>query len=205
YRRCLEDGIVFIRSRPSEIKRSPNGNLIVVYEDTLTGKRSELEVDMVVLALGFKPSENLAKLAATLGVSVDDQGFIEEAHSKAKPLETRVRGIYVAGTCHGPRDIVESAVEGSAAAALVISLFRSGSVKLPETAVVLESKCTGCGRCMPVCQYDAIVRDGEKVRVLESLCNGCGACISSCPQEAIVLGDWGIEQLALQISGMLGD
>ncbi|MBO3840616.1 MAG: CoB--CoM heterodisulfide reductase iron-sulfur subunit A family protein, partial [Candidatus Brockarchaeota archaeon] len=205
YRRCLEDGIVFIRSRPSEIKRSPNGNLIVVYEDTLTGKRSELEVDMVVLALGFKPSENLAKLAATLGVSVDDQGFIEEAHSKAKPLETRVRGIYVAGTCHGPRDIVESAVEGSAAAALVISLFRSGNVKLPETAVVLESKCTGCGRCMPVCQYDAIVRDGEKVRVLESLCNGCGACISSCPQEAIVLGDWGIEQLALQISGMLGD
>ncbi|MEM3712241.1 MAG: 4Fe-4S binding protein, partial [Thermoproteota archaeon] len=172
---------------------------------TLTGKRGELEVDMVVLALGFKPSKKLARLAEALGVSIDSQGFIEEAHAKVKPLETRVRGIYVAGTCHGPRDIVESAVEGSAAAALVISLFRGESVKLSETARVLENKCTGCGRCMTACQYGAIIRDDEKVRILEGVCNGCGACISSCPQEAIVLGNWGIEQLASQISSMLGD
>ncbi|MBO3840225.1 MAG: CoB--CoM heterodisulfide reductase iron-sulfur subunit A family protein [Thermoproteota archaeon] len=205
YRRCLEDGIVFIRSRPSEIKKNPNGNLIVVYEDTLTGKRGELEVDMVVLALGFKPSKKLSRLAEILGVSIDGQGFIEEAHSKVKPLETRVRGIYVAGTCHGPRDIVESAVEGSGAAALVVSLFGGGDVRLPEVARVLEDKCTGCGRCVAACQYDAIIRDGEKIRVLESVCNGCGACVSSCPQEAIVFGNWGVEQLASQISGMLGD
>jgi len=205
YRRCLEDGIVFIRSRPSEIRRNENGNLVVVYEDTLTGKRGELEVDMVVLALGFKPSKRLAQLAGVLGVSTDSQGFIEEAHAKVKPLETRVRGIYVAGTCHGPRDIVESAVEGSGAAALVVSLFREGGVTLPEVARVLVDKCTGCGRCVYSCMYDAIVRDGDKVRVLESVCNGCGACVSSCPQEAIVLGNWGVEQLASQVSGMLGD
>ncbi|MEM3712680.1 MAG: CoB--CoM heterodisulfide reductase iron-sulfur subunit A family protein, partial [Thermoproteota archaeon] len=35
YRRCLEDGIVFIRSKPSDIRRNNNGNLVVVYEDTL--------------------------------------------------------------------------------------------------------------------------------------------------------------------------
>ncbi|MCS7138603.1 MAG: CoB--CoM heterodisulfide reductase iron-sulfur subunit A family protein [Crenarchaeota archaeon] len=205
YRRCLEDGIVFIRSRPSEIRRSPEGNLIVVYEDTLTSKRGELEVDMVILALGFKPSNRLAKLAAVLGVSVDSQGFIEETNAKFKPLETKVRGVYVAGTCHGPKDIVESAVEGSAAAALVISLFRGGNVRLSEIARILENKCAGCGKCILACQYDAIVREGDKVRVLESICNSCGACISSCPQEAISLGNWGIEQLASQISGMLSD
>jgi len=205
YRRCLEDGIVFIRSRPSEIRRKADGSLIIVYEDTLTGKRSELEVDMVVLALGFKPSRKLAELAEALGIQVDKSGFLEEAHAKVKPLETRVRGIYVAGTCHGPRDIVESAVEGSGAAALVVSLFRENDVRIPEVARVLEDKCTGCGRCIAMCQYDAIIRDGEKVRVLESVCNGCGACISSCPQEAISLGGWGIEELAPQISGMLSD
>jgi heterodisulfide reductase subunit A len=205
YRRCLEDGIVFIRSRPSEIKRKADGSLIIVYEDTLTGKRSELEVDMVILALGFKPSKKLAELAETLGIQVDKSGFLEEAHAKVKPLETRVRGIYVAGTCHGPRDIVESAVEGSGTAALVVSLFRENEVRIPEVARVLEEKCTGCGRCIAMCQYDAIVRDGEKVRVLESVCNGCGACISSCPQEAISLGGWSIEELAPQLSGMLGD
>ncbi|MEM2940177.1 MAG: CoB--CoM heterodisulfide reductase iron-sulfur subunit A family protein [Thermoproteota archaeon] len=205
YRRCLEDGVVFIRSRPSEIRRAGNGNLIIVYEDTLTGKRSELEVDMVVLALGFKPSRNLADLAERLGVSVDPQGFIEEAHAKMKPLETRVKGIYVAGTCHGPRDIVESAVEGSGAAALVASLFGKNSLRLPETAEVAVEKCTGCGRCIPACQYGAIVRDGDKIRVLESICNGCGACVSSCPQEALLLGNWGIEQLASQVSGILGE
>lgn len=205
YKRCLEDGVVFIRSRPSEIKRAGNGNLIIVYEDTLTGKRSELEVDMVVLALGFKPSRSLADLAEKLGVSIDPQGFIEEAHAKMKPLETRVKGIYVAGTCHGPRDIVESAVEGSGAAALVASFFGKNSLRLPETAEVIREKCTGCGKCIPACQYGAIIRDGDKARVLESVCNGCGACLSSCPQEALLLGNWGIEQLASQVSGILGD
>ncbi|MGQ9691103.1 MAG: 4Fe-4S binding protein [Thermoproteota archaeon] len=204
YKRCLEDGIVFIRSRPSEIRRNPDGSLTLIHEDTLTGKRNELEVDMVVLALGFKPSENLAKLAETLGISTDRWGFLEEAHAKMKPLETRVRGIYVAGTCHGPRDIVESTVEGSGAAALVVNLFRR-SLRLPELAKVMRDKCTGCGKCLPLCQYGAIVRDGDKVAILEGVCNGCGACLSSCPQEAILLGNWSVEQLASQLSGILED
>jgi heterodisulfide reductase subunit A len=204
YRRCLEDGVVFIRSRPSEIRRAGNGNLLIVYEDTLTGVRGELEVDMVVLALGFKPSRRMLELAERLGVTVDKNGFIEESHAKMKPLETRVRGIFVAGTCHGPKDIVESAVEGSGAAALVTGLFRRGSLRLPDYARVLE-KCTGCGRCLTSCEYGAIVRDGDKVRVLESVCNGCGACLAACPQEAIILGNWGLKQLAPMVSAMLED
>ncbi len=204
YRRCLEDGVVFIRSRPSEIRRTGNGNLLVVYEDTLTGRRGELEVDMVVLAVGFKPSRRMLELAERLGITVDKHGFLEEAHPKVKPLETRVRGIFVAGTCHGPRDIVESTVEGSGAAALVTSLFRGSSPRLPEHAQV-SAKCTGCGRCLASCEYGAIVRDGDKVRVLESVCNGCGACLAACPQEAITLGNWGLEQLAPMVSAMLED
>ncbi|MGB9718600.1 MAG: 4Fe-4S binding protein [Thermoproteota archaeon] len=205
YRRCLEEGVVFIRSRPSEIRRAGNGNLQIVYEDTLTGRRGELEVDMVVLALGFKPSGRMVELARRLGVTVDKHGFIQEAHAKMKPLETRVRGVFVAGTCHGPRDIVESAVEGSGAAALVTSLFRRSSLRLPEAAEVSAEKCTGCGRCLSSCEYGAIVREGDKVRVLESVCNGCGACLATCPQEAITLGNWGLEQLAPQVSAMLED
>ncbi|MBO3831883.1 MAG: CoB--CoM heterodisulfide reductase iron-sulfur subunit A family protein, partial [Candidatus Brockarchaeota archaeon] len=204
YRRCLEDGVVFIRSRPSEIRRAGNGNLLVVYEDTLTGRRGELEVDMVVLAVGFKPSRRMLELAERLGVTVDKHGFLEEAHAKVRPLETRVRGIFVAGTCHGPRDIVESAVEGSGAAALVTSLFKRSSLRLPEYAQV-SAKCTGCGRCLASCEYGAIVREGDKVRVLESVCNGCGACLAACPQEAITLGNWGLEQLAPMVSAMLED
>ncbi|MEM4610355.1 MAG: CoB--CoM heterodisulfide reductase iron-sulfur subunit A family protein [Thermoproteota archaeon] len=205
YRRCLEDGVVFIRSRPSEIRRTGDGSLLIVYEDTLTGSRGELEVDMVVLALGFKPSSRMIELAERLGVTVDKHGFIEEAHAKMRPLETRVRGIFVAGTCHGPRDIVESAVEGSGAAALVTSLFGRSSLRLPEYARVSLEKCTGCGRCLASCEYGAIVREGDKVRVLESVCNGCGSCLAACPQEAITLGNWGLEQLSPMVSAMLED
>jgi MinD superfamily P-loop ATPase len=46
-------------------------------------------------------------------------------------------------------------------------------------------KCTYCGRCAEVCQYNAIAVVGEKVLVFPELCHGCGSCTLNCPTEAI--------------------
>lgn len=46
-------------------------------------------------------------------------------------------------------------------------------------------KCTYCGRCAEVCQYNAIAVVGEKVLFFPELCHGCGSCNLNCPEDAI--------------------
>jgi len=53
---------------------------------------------------------------------------------------------------------------------------------IPEVDV---DKCTYCGRCAEVCQYNAVAVVGEKVLVFPELCHGCGSCTLNCPTEAI--------------------
>jgi MinD superfamily P-loop ATPase len=46
-------------------------------------------------------------------------------------------------------------------------------------------KCTYCGRCAEVCQYNAIAVAGKNVLVFPELCHGCGSCTLNCPEQAI--------------------
>jgi len=205
YTRCREDGIVFIRSRPSEVKLNPDTKRpVVVYEDTLSGVRSELEVDTVVLAVGIHPDEETKELARILRIPVDETGFLEEAHAKMRPLESRVDGVFLAGTCHGPRDIVETVVEGTGAASLAINILSRDELELPTVvAKVSEEKCTGCMRCEAACQYGAIFSQNGKAKVDDGICKGCGACASTCFQGAIDLEAWGREELLSQVLALV--
>ena len=48
-----------------------------------------------------------------------------------------------------------------------------------------ESKCTGCGKCVQLCEYNALARLGKTVMVFSELCHGCGGCTLVCPVNAI--------------------
>ncbi len=49
-----------------------------------------------------------------------------------------------------------------------------------------ESKCDGCGLCVPECVEGAIkIIDGKAKLVSETYCDGLGACLGHCPQDAI--------------------
>jgi Pyruvate/2-oxoacid:ferredoxin oxidoreductase delta subunit len=51
-----------------------------------------------------------------------------------------------------------------------------------------ESKCDGCGDCVPFCAEGAIqIIDGKAKLVSESLCDGFGACLGTCPKDAITI------------------
>lgn len=55
-------------------------------------------------------------------------------------------------------------------------------IKLPE---IDENKCTYCGNCVDICQFNALVVVPNKVLLFDQLCHGCGACSILCPEKAI--------------------
>lgn len=59
-------------------------------------------------------------------------------------------------------------------------------------------RCTLCGKCVDLCQYNALVKAGQQVLVYAELCHSCGGCARVCPAAAIeevprTIGDlsWG--------------
>jgi len=47
-------------------------------------------------------------------------------------------------------------------------------------------KCTFCGECSKICEFNAIAVLRDKVMVFPSLCHSCGGCFHVCPEKAIV-------------------
>jgi len=69
----------------------------------------------VVLSVGLETPEEAKKLAERLDVRLNDHLFAE--HSSFEPVASSRPGIYVCGAFQGPKDIPQSVMEASAAAA----------------------------------------------------------------------------------------
>jgi MinD superfamily P-loop ATPase len=48
-----------------------------------------------------------------------------------------------------------------------------------------EEKCTFCGKCSEICQFNAIAVVNKTVLVFNELCHSCGGCMEVCPENAI--------------------
>jgi heterodisulfide reductase subunit A len=185
-----------------------NGQLRVSSTDLFTGELNELLVDMVVLSTGVEPQADAAQVAQTFSISRGPDGFFLEKHPKLAPVETTTDGVYLAGTCQGPKDIPDSVAQGGAAAAAALSLMDAGHVTLePFTTYIDQSKCGGCRTCEGLCPYHAIEMmelDGRMVAyVNEVLCKGCGACAAACPAQAAIQNGFTQEQILAEIDGVL--
>jgi len=124
-----EYGIEYIRSAISSIKElRQTKNLLITYvkED---GTFEEKEFDGVVLSVGFTPPKAIKDLAQRMGLQLNPQGFCQT--DEFNPAQTSVKGIFVGGAFRGPRDIPETVVEGSSAAALAASFLAPH--RLPQT------------------------------------------------------------------------
>lgn len=58
------------------------------------------------------------------------------------------------------------------------------SVGIPVPQVD-DEKCTYCGKCSDICEFNAIVVIKEKILLFPGLCHGCGGCSYICPVDAI--------------------
>lgn len=58
--------------------------------------------------------------------------------------------------------------------------FHSG-----HEAVIDEGRCSGCGTCLDMCRFDAVVAEGDRYRIDPARCEGCKVCVAFCPEKAI--------------------
>lgn len=207
-----EDRVVYLRGRVSKMFEK-GGNVIVKGADTLSGQQVEIKADLVVLASGTTGSKGAAQLAQKLRIGIDQYGFMTEAHPKLRPVETNTPGIFLAGSCQGPKDIPDTVSQASAAASKVLGLLSSTElVREPLVACVDEAICIGCFACESTCPYGAIEhatrKDAESggevevARVNPGVCEGCGACIPVCRPKAVDLAGYSDEQIYREINAL---
>ena len=176
--------------------------------DVYTGKLVETLVDMVVLSTGMEPQADQHETGTIFGVSRSPDGFFIEKHPKLAPIETTTDGVFLAGTCQGPKDIPDSVAQGGAAAAAALSLIDAGRVSLePYSTYVNNAACGGCRTCEGLCPYTAIQMvddNGRQVAFInEVLCKGCGVCAAACPAGAVTQHGFTQDQIMAEIEGVL--
>ncbi len=213
YQRLLQEGVHFVRGKVSEVtdaarSEDERGKLIVQCEDTLFGRQQRYPVDMVILMGALEPQADARELGLKCGISCSMAGFYTERHPKLDPVATMTDGVFVAGTCQGPKDIPASVVQGAAAAARVGGMIAKGKVMIePVVAMIDEENCSGCRICNNLCPYNAIEYDAERAvsHVITALCKGCGTCVSACPAGVISGAHFTDQQIFAEITGALWD
>jgi heterodisulfide reductase subunit A-like polyferredoxin len=125
YRRAEEKyGVVYTRCRISEVNENPeNHNLTLRYSSPYENNAEpiEEEFDLVVLSVGMEISDSVQNLGRQLGVELDEYGFCHT--TLFDPLQTSRPGLYVAGPFREPKDIPETVIEASGAAAKAAQLL----------------------------------------------------------------------------------
>ncbi len=171
------------------------------------GQTGTIATDMVVLCPAMVGCDDASRLGEMMEVNRDRAGFFEELNGRLHSAQSKVKGIYLAGSCQAPMDIRAASGQAMAAAGYVLSGLVEGK-KLtvePISAAVDESRCSGCRICGGVCPYKAISFDSEtetsKVNAL--LCHGCGTCVAACPAGAIQGNHFTNDQIFAEIEAIL--
>ncbi|MCS7118923.1 MAG: CoB-CoM heterodisulfide reductase HdrA2 [Archaeoglobaceae archaeon] len=200
YKKVQSYGVRFIRGKVGEILEREDDGLTLSYENTLIGEVNSEDFDLVVLAVGIESDLEICK---KLGIGVGEDGFVEIAHPKLRPVETNVRGIYVAGCVSGPKDIHDSIATAGLASAKAGKFILSGVTEIePFYAFVDKEKCIGCRLCESVCNFKAVFFD-KKAEINPKACVMCGICVSACPTDAIDMGFFSNEGIEAMIDALV--
>ncbi len=212
YERVQLAGVNFVRGKVGDVspaledEKESSPELIVQVDDTLLGAVREVPVDMLILANALEPADGADDVRRLFGISCSTEGFFLEKHPKLAPVNTANDGVFLAGACQGPKDIPDTVAQADAAAAQALALIDCGQIDLePNTAWIDDAICSGCKTCIPLCPYNAIRRDEEKLVAVidEALCKGCGVCVAACPSGAAQQHLFTDSQVYDEIEGIL--
>ncbi len=169
-----EHGIRFVRSFVSSVKEDPqSGDLRITYAQA-DGTVVEEQFDLVILSVGLVPPAGVRDLAGRLGVDLNRYGFART--DEFAPVETSRPGVFVAGAFRSPKDIPETVVEASAAAAAAARLLAPARGTLtrtktypPEVDVRFEPPRVGVFICHCGINIGGVVNVPEVVEYARSL------------------------------------
>jgi len=124
-------GIRYTRCRISGVEEDPaTGEVILRYPGGREhgnaaagqGPVREDRFDMVVLAVGIRPPAKALEIARVLGIELNEYGFCKT--DKFAPLDSSRPGVFVCGAFATPKEIAETILDASGAAAESMRLLR---------------------------------------------------------------------------------
>ncbi|MHB9056418.1 MAG: CoB--CoM heterodisulfide reductase iron-sulfur subunit A family protein [Paludibacteraceae bacterium] len=210
YDKASKQGDLFFKYEEKEQPTlEANGkNITLKVKDYLTGKKEmEIEADLVVLVTGMVARADAPHISELFKIPIGNDKFFNEIHPKLKPVETVIKGVYIGGSCQGPKNVTESVQSSLAGASKITALLKSGTVMSdPVVARVNADACTWCGKCAEVCDYTAIkeivTEAGKHVAgVNMGVCTGCGICAPVCPVNAIEIAKYTDHEIEAMIDG----
>jgi electron transport complex protein RnfB len=104
---------------------------------------------------------------------------------------------YAEAISRGDAQINQCPPGGAATIAAIAALVRREPLPLnpgngvegpPLVALIDETACIGCAKCLPPCPVDAIIGARKQMHtVIAALCTGCELCIAPCPVDCITM------------------
>jgi heterodisulfide reductase subunit A len=212
YTRAREMGIIFVKFYPNSKPKVSNAHndLVVEVVDPILQMPLKLRPDYLVLAAGIAPNDQ-QNLVELFKVSMNQDGFFNEAHPKLRPVDMIVDGLFVAGLCHHPKGVDEAISQAKAAASRASIVLTRESMQLDAIKSEVTAACDGCALCLDVCPYRAIkleeYRDNghahRRIVTDKALCKGCGLCEATCPKEGVTVHGFTQEQLKAQVDAVI--
>lgn len=212
YRRARQQGVIFVRfgldSKPSvEIEE---GRVFVTVTDPILDRPIKIPADYLVLASAIEPHDN-REIVELFKCGQNEDGFLNEAHPKLRPVDMSVDGLFVAGLCNYPKPVDEAIAQAKAAVSRANVILSRDAMSLDAVKSYVTDKCDGCALCVDVCPYRAIRLvevdlNGTSRRRIEpeiSLCKGCGLCEATCPKGGVFVHGFTLDQLRAQIDAVL--
>ncbi len=125
-----EYDIKYVRCKDVEVRGNVDNDLLTIYyEDASEGNKFKaVDLDLVILSVGLRPSKSLKKLAKMLNLTVNEYNYVKTKLDS--PMDTNVEGVYVSGTAQGPKDIPDCVAQACGAASKVKALLASARNKL---------------------------------------------------------------------------
>jgi heterodisulfide reductase subunit A len=118
-----EKRIRFIRTIPGEIQKGENDQVLLTFQDDGGTSSRKEAFDLAVLSIGIRPGTGLEFFMEKLGVPLNEDGFLDPGKENLSS-----KGIFLAGTVRGPKDIARSITQACRTAEEIAAYLKAGSL-----------------------------------------------------------------------------